>query len=89
MRGYKFSPFDYSVVAITFLVSIYNSTEFFGPMIQEGIASQTNIDAGKVDGIESVNGDINNATLASEEKKNKIIAQVRELKESLGSDKNE
>lgn len=84
MRGYKFSTFDFSVVAVALLVSVYNSKEFFGPMIQEEVDSQTNIDAGKVNASE----DANNRQLSFDEKKNNIAEQVRELKENLGSDKN-
>ncbi|XBW38344.1 hypothetical protein QEN19_003934 [Hanseniaspora menglaensis] len=88
MRGYKFSPFDYSVIAITLLVSIYNSQEFFGPMIQEQIDTQTNIDAGKVDTASVLHENMNNIRLSSEEKQSKIAEQVRDLKESLNSSAN-
>lgn len=88
MRGYKFSLFDYSVVAIAVLVSVYNSQEFFGPMIQEDINSQTNINAGKLDQASSLHENMNNMRLSSEEKQSKIAEQVRDLKESLSSDIN-
>lgn len=87
MRGYKFSTFDFSVVAVALLVSVYNSKEFFGPMIQEDVDSQTNIETGNVNAA-NASQDLNNRQLSFDEKKNNIAEQVREIKENLGSDKN-
>ncbi|GMM41392.1 hypothetical protein FOG51_00446 [Hanseniaspora uvarum] len=76
MRFYKMSGFDYSVVLLAVGFSIYNSKEFFGPMIQEEIQAQTDINAGKITHAEQLE-------LTKKARDAKVAEQVKKIKENI------
>ena len=73
------SGFDYSVVILAVGLSIYNSKEFFGPMIQEEIQAQTDINAGKITHAEELE-------LSKKERDARVAEQVKQIKENIGKD---
>lgn len=82
MRYYKMSGFDYSVVILAVGLSIYNSMEFFGPMIKEEIQAQTDINAGKITHAEQLE-------LRKKARDAQVAEQVKKIKESIQDQSNE